>query len=374
VLRPVQGESNKRRTLIALLILTALLAGCSTRNPGKSVAMSAGVCFIGLTNLGEFERSEGSEATAVLTSPEVVTPFPWKELVVSWNVELPAGAGLKVEARAHSSRWSSGFYTMGLWAGEASQHKRESVTGQRDEYADVKTDTLVLERQASRAQVRLTLQPGKDGQIPKVKFLGLSFVGAQEEIRRGTTAVAAHGHLLDVPEKSQLAYEDGREWCSPTCVSMVLAYWANKLGREELKHDVPAIAAAVYDRNWPGTGNWAFNTAFAGSIPGMRAFVARLADVAQLEAWVAAGVPPVASVAPDVLNGHGIQGSGGHLVVCIGFTAEGDVMVNDPWVEPGSGAKVRRTIPRARFDAAWSRSRRTVYLIFPEEHIVVSVP
>jgi hypothetical protein len=154
----------------------------------------------------------------------------------------------------------------------------------------------------------------------------------------------------------------------------VLAYWAEKLGRADLKQDVPAVAASVHDRNWPGTGNWAFNTAFAGRFPGMRAFVARLADIAQLEAWVAAGVPPVASVAPDLMNGLTVEASGGHLVVCVGFTAEGDVIINDPLADPASAAKVRKTISRDRFDAAWERSRRTVYLIYPEAAIVAPVP
>ncbi len=374
MLRTAQVESKKCKTLLGLLVLTALLAACSTRNPGKLAARAGAVCFVGLTNLGEFATSESSDGAVVLTSPEVATVFPWKELIVSWNVELPTGAGLKIEARAHYPGRTTEFYTMGWWAEEASRHRRESVTGQRDEDGDVKTDTLVLELEARRAQVRLTLLAGESGQWPKVKLVGLSFAGATEGIRRTQAIAAARGRVLDVPEKSQLAYEGGRDWCSPTCVSMVLAYWAEKLGRAELKHDVPVVAAAVHDRNWPGTGNWPFNTAFAGRFPGIRAYVARLADVAQLEAWVAAEVPPVASVASDLMNGQPVEASGGHLVVCVGFTIEGDVIINDPGADPASAAKVRRTIPREQFAAAWERSRRTVYLIYPEAEGVVPVP
>jgi hypothetical protein len=365
-------ESKKRRALLGLLVWTALLAGCSTRIPGKLTLAAAGVGFVGLTNLGEFSRTAGSEGALVLISPEVATSFPWNELVVSWHVELRAGGGLKVEARAVYPGRKTAYYTMGWWAEGSSRRKRESVTGQRDEDGDVKTDTLVLERAANRAQVRLTLLPGEEGQIPNVKLIGLSFVG--EGTKRGPAITARRVRLLDVPEKSQLAYEGGREWCSPACVSMVLAFWADKLGRPELKYDVPAVAAAVHDRNWPGTGNWPFNTAFAGRFPGIRAFVTRMADLAQLEGLVAAGVPPVASVAPDLLNGRTVEGSGGHLVVCVGFTAEGDVIINDPWVEPATSPQVRRTIPRERFASAWARSRRTVYLIYPEANRLALLP
>ena len=374
MMQALQAELKQPRTLLILLILTVLLSGCSTRDSGKLAVGSAGVCFVGLTNPGDFARSEGGQATVVLTSPEVATPFPWKELVVSWNVELPAGAGLKVEARAHYAKRTTGYYIMGLWTQGASPHKLESVTGQRDEDGDVKTDTLVLEREARRAQVRLTLLPDETGQLPELKFIGLSFAVAADRVPRCIGGSAARGRLLGVPEKSQLAYEGGREWCSPTCVSMVLGYWAEKLERADLRHDVPAVAAAVHDRNWPGTGNWSFNTAFAGSFQGMRAFVARLADAAQLEACVAAGVPPVASVSPDVLDGRAGETSGGHLVVCVGFTVDGDVIINDPWAEPATGAQVRRTIPRARFEAAWARSGRTVYLIYPTAYGAAPMP
>jgi hypothetical protein len=369
-----QVQLSQGKALLGLLLLTALLAGCSTSSSDRQTVGSAQVAFVGLTNIGAFARSEGSDGSVVLTSPDVVMAFPWSELVVSWNVELPAGAGLKVEARAQYPGRATGFYTMGWWSEESSRHQRESVTGQRDEDGDVKTDTLMLKREARRAQVRLTLLAGEGGQSPKVKLVGLSFAGANQTGRRAKAIAAARGRVLDVPEKSQLAYEGGHHWCSPTCVSMVLEYWAEKLRRAELKQDVPAVAAAVYDRNWPGTGNWPFNTAFAGRFPGMRAFVTRLQDVTQIEAWIAAGVPPVASVAQDLLNGEIVEVSGGHLVVCLGFTAEGDVVINDPQAEPASAEKVRRTIPRERFAAAWERSRRTVYLIYPEAVGGVPVP
>ena len=42
---------------------------------------------------------------------------------------------------------------------------------------------------------------------------------------------------------------------------------------------VPEVAAVVYDDSFAGTGNWPFNTAFAGSFPGMRSYVTRLDDI-----------------------------------------------------------------------------------------------
>jgi hypothetical protein len=56
----------------------------------------------------------------------------------------------------------------------------------------------------------------------------------------------------------------------------------------------------------------------------------------------------------------------GHLMVCVGFTKEGDIVLNDPAHNPQKGETARRTYPRANFLRAWKVSEYTVYLIYPE--------
>ena len=147
---------------------------------------------------------------------------------------------------------------------------------------------------------------------------------------------------------------------------MVLAYWSAVLKRPELDVNVSDVAAGVYDPNWPGTGNWPFNTAFAGSFAGMRGCVVRLADVAELEALVAARVPPIVSVSYDALYARLPDKGNGHLVVCAGFTDKGDVLINDPWTDFAKGDTVRQVVSRENFIRAWRHSRQTAYLIRPE--------
>ena len=159
-----------------------------------------------------------------------------------------------------------------------------------------------------------------------------------------------------------MAYTNGAVLCSPTAVSMVMAYWARQLRRPELDRDVPAIANAIYDPNWPGTGNWPFNTAYAGSFQGIRAYVTRLSDLSEVEDWVAAGIPVVLSVCADRLHRRG-PGPNGHLIVCVGITGTGDPVVNDP----GVAVNIRRVYPRKDLIYAWAHSRNAVYLIYPED-------
>jgi hypothetical protein len=138
------------------------------------------------------------------------------------------------------------------------------------------------------------------------------------------------------------------------------------LGRPELNIDVPRVASAVFDSELGGTGNWPFNTAFAGSFDGMRAYVTRLSDISELEDWIVAGIPVIIS-APWHLLEPGRKDTGdGHLTVVVGFTETGDVVINDPATNLQKGQRVRHIYTRQNVINAWRHSRNTVYLVYPE--------
>ena len=95
----------------------------------------------------------------------------------------------------------------------------------------------------------------------------------------------------------------------------------------------------------------------------------QLRSLAEVERFVRAGIPLVASIAtrPAELDGFLFAGgTNGHLVVIVGFDAAGNPIVNDPaaW----SNAGVRRVYDRAQFEHVWLRgSAGTVYVIHPPE-------
>ncbi|MCD7101269.1 C39 family peptidase [Pseudoclavibacter sp. 13-3] len=129
---------------------------------------------------------------------------------------------------------------------------------------------------------------------------------------------------------------------------------------------MPWTARRTYDAAYTGTGNWSFNVAHAGRRTpdghGLEAFVTRLRSLREAQELTEAGIPVAASVSfsRTQLPEAGYS-TAGHLLVVTGFTAEGDVCVNDPAAETDDG--VRRIYPRERFDQAWVRSGRTVYLV-----------
>jgi hypothetical protein len=131
---------------------------------------------------------------------------------------------------------------------------------------------------------------------------------------------------------------------------------------------VDEVARRTYDAAYEGTGNWPFNTAYAAS-RGLSAFVTRLRSLAEAESLVAAGIPVITSVSfsSGQLAGAPISSTAGHLLVVVGFTSSGDVVVNDPAASTGSG--VRRTYDRAQFERAWlGGSGGTAYVIHDAAH------
>ena len=347
------------------LALAMLVSSCAMGNDSSRRSKDSSPGFRALTDFSAFLRTTNrTTGEVVLDSGWIRASFAWDELVVSWNAQTPIGTGLKFEARAMIQKRATKFYGLGLWADDTAEQRRESVVGQKDEDGDVLTDTLVLRQPTDQ------MRPAANGSLPTLKLVGLSFLNRNARVAPQPPLKEAWGKSLPVPERSQLSYPGGRDWCSPTSVSMVLSYWARRLNRPELDVDVPGVAAGVFDVNWPGTGNWPFNTAFAGRFPGMQGFVTRLSDIAELEALVVDGVPPIISVSYDVLHGRATDQGNGHLVVVVGFTENGDPIVNDPWARFEKGDKVRLVVPRANLVRAWAHSRRTVYLIRPEAWLV----
>ncbi|MEY2427791.1 MAG: hypothetical protein QOJ40_676 [Verrucomicrobiota bacterium] len=340
-----------------------VLATCIALSGSSTSAFDArGGQFIALKSFSHFEKSTGANhREIVLTSPEIVANIHWKELIPSWDAEMPDSTYLKIEARAVYSDRTTPYYTMALWSGDPALHPRESVPNQKDGDGKVSTDTLILNEACDRLQVRLTMG-SDDNRKLKLKFLSLCLTAGKEVLPTLPPNRLAWGRTLSVPERSQMAYPNGNVLCSPTTVSMIMTYWAQKLNRPEMDRDVPEVVKGVYDMKWDGAGNWPFNMAYAGSYHGMRAYVTRMSDVSELEDWIADGIPVGLSLCYNKLRGRDGRPSG-HLVVCVGFTDEGDVIINDP----GTTLNVRKTFPRKNLIAAWAYSQNAAYMIYPED-------
>ncbi|WP_345646469.1 peptidase C39 family protein [Streptomyces tremellae] len=325
----------------------------------------------------------GTTATweyATWTGPLHRPAVPATEIVAHWNADTPAGTWLQVELQGHYTDGTrTPWYVMGRWtAGDADGDiRRTSVDGQSDGHSSISTDTFALDDEAGALRVaayrlRLTLyrKPGTRG-TPVVRRLGAmaSAVPARFTVPTSKPGLA---HELRVPAYSQdihkgqyPQYDNGGEaWCSPTSTSMVLDYWGHGPTRAETAWvdpsyadpQVDTAARYTYDYQYEGCGNWPFNAAYAAS-RGMNAAVTRLGSLSDIETFVAAGMPVITSQSflASELTGAG-YGTSGHLMAIVGFTADGDVIANDPASE--DDAAVRNVYRRSEFETIWLRTKR----------------
>ena len=305
------------------------------------------------------------------TSPWQATGFGLTELVPSWDATTPEGTFVQVQLRGRTTDGrTSSWDSLGRWVSGDQQLRRTSQGSQPDDLARVATDTFVATTPITSWQLRVTLHR-KVGttRTPRVDAVGAvaSAIPSSTSVR--TSRPGTGGAVeLPVPAFSQMVHEGhfpaygggGEAWCSPTSLAMVLAYYEALppeaetawVGRNHPDRVVDHVARMTYDHGYDGTGNWPFNTAYAATLTD-KAFVTRFVSLRGVETLVRAGVPVVTSVTfgRGQLSGAPISATNGHLLVVVGFTADGDVVVNDPAAP--SNDSVRRVYDRAQFENAW---------------------
>ncbi|MER5634595.1 peptidase C39 family protein [Streptomyces nitrosporeus] len=345
------------------------------RRPGLEIATPAGTT-------DHTDPHTGTTATweyATWTSPLHRSTVPATEVIASWNAHTPAGTWIQAElAGRYSDGTGTPWYVMGRWAFGDTDIRRASVDDQTDGRSTVWTDTLAVDDPASGLRLtayrlRLTLHRTPGTRLtPTVHRFGAM---ASDIPDRFTVPAAppAVTRELAVPRYSQNVhvgeypeYDNGGEaWCSPTSSQMITEYWGRVPTAEDLAWVKPGIAdpqvchAArhTFDYQYEGCGNWPFNAAYAATYRDMNAVVTRLGSLTDVERLIAVGIPVITSQSflATELTGAG-YGTSGHLMTVIGFTADGDVVANDP-ASPDNEA-VRRVYRRREWENIWLRTKR----------------
>ena len=301
--------------------------------------------------------------TVVRTYGPFEPKINFNEAIVSWDVSRPKNAALKVQVRPVIVDHKANWYTLANWAGDEFLHPRGKRQwpirrGRRSPHRHSPPQPAGSNPGGRGRDVDHRPRTNARAQAPNRLVRGHN-----RQPSRSPRAFQSLAAGDDVPQRAQDDYPNGGVLCSPTSVSMVLAFYAQKLHRPELDQDVPQVSDGVWDTVYKGAGNWPFNTAFAGAFDGMFAYVARFNRIRDIQAWTENGFPVICSVSYDMLRGKPLGPTEqGHLVVLVGFTKDGDPVVNDP----ASKGAVRQTYKRSDFLNAWNYSHRTVYLIYPE--------
>lgn len=347
------------------------------RRPGVTIAEPAGT-------VDYPDPHTGTTATweyATWTSPVTPAGFGASELVASWNADTPPGTWIQVELQGtYNTGDTSPWFVMGRWADGDDDIRRTTVNRQGDAFSSIWTDTFAIDDVDAGVllaayQLRLTLHraPGSAAS-PYVRMLGAmsSYVPDRFTVTPSRGGIA-WGRELAVPRRSQMIHRGsypewgggGQVWCSPTSTTMVLEYYGRGPSAEDLAWVTPGYtdpqvahaARMTWDHAYDGAGNWPFNTAYASTFDDIDAKVTRLHSLDEVEHFIRAGIPVITSQSflASELDGSN-YGTSGHLFVVVGFTAEGDVIVNDP-ASP-SNDEVRHVYSREQFEQIWLRTKR----------------
>ena len=268
----------------------------------------------------------------------LVRVAPATRALVSWNTEATAG-GMTLTVRR-----TDGTVSEPLLYARWSARGRRSLDG-----ADAKSRLAV-------DVVRSDVPFGAIGVTSSVPLDAIAVsIPPPHDARIARRARVA---ALDVPALSQTLRgypESTRQWCSPTSLTMLLRYHG-------VAAEVPQVARGVYDDSYGGTGNWAFNAAYAGA-RGLRGVVAYLRGLDHVAAFVEAGLPVAISIAwqGDELPGAPLGHSDGHLVVVRGFEPS-YALVNDP-----AHPRVATRYDRAALDRVFRAHGGVAYLVAPRE-------
>jgi hypothetical protein len=310
--------------------------------------------------------------------------FAFSQAVPSWNARTPAHTWIQVELRARTQdARETKWYVLGRWASGDADFHRTSVPGQGGKDGFVAIDTFVPKKAMLAYRLRLTLfREAGSGVAPTVTKLSTVVANDGDPYAPSTTTMT-DDVILSVPEYSQEIHAGhhpefdggGEAWCSPTSTAMILGFWGHRPTPADYEyvtaadpgHEDPWVdhaARFTYDYNFNGAGNWPFNVAYAHTF-GLEGAVTQLRSLAEAEQYVKAGIPLVASLSfgSGKLDGFPFKGTNGHLLTIVGFTADGDVVSNDPAALTDDD--VQRVYNRAQFEEAWMTSTGgLVYLLY----------
>jgi hypothetical protein len=271
-----------------------------------------------------------------------VPPAP--RVIVSWATQAPAGTIELVVHTANGSASTALPYVAFEPGARASLDGFDPVARIATDVVHAASDIVAIDVRANVALDAVAVTVPVHGPPPD---------------RRAFTGE------LDVPAYAQHdpAQPASRGWCLPASIAMLVAAHAGACA------PVAAVADALYDRNYHGTGNWTFAIAYVARYA-LTGAVAYLRDLRSLDALLDAGLPVAVSIAWELgtLPRAPLERSSGHLVVVRGRTATGDVIVNDP-----AQAEVRTIYPADAFERAWLGHGGVALLVAPPERTTALV-
>ncbi|MCX7964074.1 MAG: C39 family peptidase [Candidatus Sumerlaea chitinivorans] len=356
--RDVQVRRNRFTWLVAVplwVFAILLVAGRTPANVFINPPYSVDALLIveGARDLMSGAQAEGmvpqTDGTGVTLAPEVTTGvltlgerrlrFPFNEAIPSWNATTPPGTGLRVWMRVGSRRAWTDWFEAGSWgiATDLGTTRVFDLGVGRYEY-----DSLLLREPADRVQVRVELVRQHGGQsAPTLRLFALSYsntLGDEKLFRsfgkakRATrTAIDERATTLLLPVKFRSQVIANTKWigriCAPASAAMAATAFGVDLPTQEL-------AAQIYDPVSDMFGVW-HRVVQGVAQSELRGYITRFRHWDDVLEELKRGSVILCSIRfkhgeiPNPPRIYRRRGTEGHIVVLVGVTPRGTLLVHD---------------------------------------------
>lgn len=255
---------------------------------------------------------------------EQQAPTPFSELILSWNALRPLKGFITFWVSVLHKKWAP-WHRLAVWG----PNYQRTFVNKLNPFVHTKHVRIEMQRkQLGRAfRIKAVFSKGAPKHLIKAFFACLS--RDQYVIRHQHTFNAPSYVISEIPYQSQMELEHPRskDLCSPTALSMITRYFADKLygpikHQENSSNYAIDFAEKVHDNGLDIYGNWLLNIAEAYNASQGDVFyrVERLNNFEQLYHHIKNNVPIAVSVRR--LKGGATPYANGHFIVVIGWDNE----------------------------------------------------
>jgi uncharacterized protein YvpB len=300
------------------------------------------------------QKLDDNVTTGCYESSSIDVGFNFREILPSWNFELPDNTGyaIQISTAKDDGKWSKWLYIGGQSYGDKLPFNKT----RRGNEGRVDTDHWVGENAASQIKYRVWLFSHDGKHTPTLKRFFIHARGYSrdnsdfsETIKPDEISNVIPDKVnVEVPWRSQLILSRplrGRT-CCPTSVAMVLEYRGYDFITTQ-------VAQMVYDEDSRIFGNWP-RAAQLLSEYGMRAYVRQYRNLDEARQTLSKAQPIITSIKFEEgeLPEAPIRRTNGHLIVITGYEGDDWFIVNDPaTLDPNKGRQMKYSA--AGIQKAW---------------------
>ena len=270
----------------------------------------------------QIKLQDQSEKGTLETNDFYINDFV--ELVPSWNLLMSDNSGVSIYVSIGNESGYSKYYTMAM----LKKVYQTSGSNETDDYGKTSIDTIMpIVSNIDRIKFKVIINKDTDG-VTALKNISITTKPKEDTFNYDLKILKEKN--IDVLPRQQLAVPvNGNLICSPTSLSMVMAYYNHFESQSE-------VSRLVYDEGAKIYGNWSLNVGYAGGFDDLFARVEYTKDFNTLMTYINQDIPVVLSIktrSKEDLKGSIMAYPSGHLIVLTGFTQiDGTwyALVNDP--------------------------------------------